>query len=73
MKLRTAILFSFGLIALWFRVSITIADPVNLNSLTYEQQELINEHIYGGIPGTSNIYIRNGYILSYNPTTKTPP
>lgn len=50
----------------------TDAEPVDLNNLTTDQQSLLNEHVYGGLPGTENIYIRQGYVLSYNPITKTP-
>jgi endonuclease G len=55
-----------------FQSASVFSDPVDLNNLSSEQQSLIDEHIYGGIPGTENIHIRKGYILNYNPTTKTP-
>jgi DNA/RNA endonuclease G (NUC1) len=48
------------------------ADPVNLNSLTSSQQKLLDEHVFGGLPSAQNIYIRKGYVLCFNPTTKTP-
>ncbi len=46
--------------------------PANLSALTPTQTALIQEHAYGGLPSTENIYIRNGYVLSYNPTARTP-
>lgn len=38
---------------------------------TYNQQ-LVDEHIYGGMPGYDNIYIRQAYILSYNHQHRIP-
>jgi endonuclease G len=47
-------------------------NPVDLSNLTNEQKGLLEEHVFGGTPSKDNIYIRNGYILCFNPTTKTP-
>lgn len=41
------------------------------NYSTYNQQ-LIDEHIYGGMPGYDNIYIRQAYIMSYNHDNRIP-
>lgn len=70
MKIQITIFLFFGLLSL--NLSTAFADPVDFSNLTTEQLALINEHVYGGVPGTDNVYIRKGYILSYNPTTKTP-
>jgi endonuclease G, mitochondrial len=76
MKKHEYILASFLSLACWFFILISaesaFADPVNLDELTPGQQALINEHVYGGLPSSANIYVRNGYILSYNPMAKTP-
>jgi len=48
------------------------AEPVDLSNLTDTQKTLLNEHVFGGLPSQENIYIRNGYVLCYNPSTKTP-
>ena len=49
----------------------THADPVYLTYLTDSQKALFAEHVFGGFPRQDNIYIRLGYILPYNPQTKT--
>lgn len=41
-------------------------------SFTDAQKQLIAEHAYKGLPSTENIHVRNAYVLSYNPTTRTP-
>ena len=69
-RLSTISIFSF--LILLSSISISHAEPVDLNNLTQAQTTLLNEHVFGGMPGTTNIYIRNGYIESYNPLTKTP-
>jgi len=48
------------------------ADQADLANLTDQQKALLEEHVFGGLPSQENIYIRNGYVLSYNPATKTP-
>lgn len=35
-------------------------------------RQLVDEHIYGGMPGFDNIYIRQAYILSYNHQHRIP-
>lgn len=72
MIIRLSFIWIFVLFSLLAQKPYALADPVDLSNLTDRQQKLIDEHVYGTIPGTDNIYIRNGYILSYNPTTKTP-
>ena len=47
-------------------------DPADLNNLSDSQKKLLKEHVFGGLPSTDNIYIRQGYILCFNPQTKTP-
>ena len=73
MKLR----FSIIIVVFWLSpISVLVpmvgADPVDLSNLTADQQKLLDEYICGRMPGNEDIYIRKGYILSYNPTTKTP-
>ena len=48
------------------------AELVNLQYLTNVQKTLLKEHVYGGLPSQQNIYIRIGYVLCFNPSTKTP-
>lgn len=72
MKFRLPIILIVGFLLISVQIPPAYAKPVDLDSLSDEQQVLLNEHVYGGMPGTDNIYIRKGYILSYNPTTKTP-
>jgi endonuclease G len=51
-----------------------------VRAFTPAQQLLIDEHCYGGLPirqglgqpDEINVYTRNGYVLNYNPATKTP-
>ena len=64
-------LFACLLALLAFGTS-TRADLVDLNNITDSQKALLAEHVFGGLPSQDNIYIRQGYILSYNPQTKTP-
>lgn len=47
-------------------------EPIDLASLTDVQKKLLKEHVFGGLPSKENIYIRIGYVLSFNPKTKTP-
>jgi endonuclease G len=42
------------------------------NDFSACEKELIKEHVYGGLPSSRNIYVRNGYVLCYNPQTRTP-
>jgi len=72
MKRRLPVFFVIILLSVSVQLPMVSADPVDLNNLTDEQQILISEHVFGGMPGNKNVYIRKGYILSYNPTTKTP-
>ncbi len=46
--------------------------PLTGRNFSAREQELIKDHVYGGLPGTKNIYVRNGYVLCYNPQTRTP-
>lgn len=52
-------------------MSPSVAQPSG-NNLSAEQKALIKEHVYGGLPSEENIYVRNGYVLCYNPETHTP-
>ena len=45
---------------------------IDLHNLTDDQSALLEEHVFGGLPSTQEIYVRNGYVLCYNPTTRTP-
>ena len=45
---------------------------VDLDNLTPRESELLKEHVYGGLPSRDNIYIRQAYILSFRPETRTP-
>jgi endonuclease G len=49
----------------------SLAQPSG-SSFSDEQKELIEEHVYGGLPSNENIYVRNAYVLCYNPKTRTP-
>ncbi len=33
---------------------------------TADQQDLIDEHVFGGLPSSDNILVRNAYVMSYN-------
>lgn len=39
---------------------------------TAEDLALIDEHVYGGLPGFQNVLVRQGYVVSYNSETRTP-
>ncbi|HHS13450.1 MAG TPA: DNA/RNA non-specific endonuclease [bacterium] len=45
---------------------------VDLSALSEHQRALLNEHVYGGLPDSSHIYIRNAYVSSYNPEYRVP-
>ena len=47
------------------------AEPVEFTTLTDPEKALLAEHVFNGLPSDDNIYIRHGYVLSYNPATKT--
>ena len=49
-----------------------IIRPTGPARLTTDQKTLLEEHVFGGLPSRENIYVRTGYILSFNPKTKTP-
>lgn len=49
----------------------SVAQPSG-NNLSAEEKELIKVHVFGGLPGKENIYVRNGYVLCYNPEARTP-
>ncbi|MHC4111607.1 MAG: DNA/RNA non-specific endonuclease, partial [Planctomycetota bacterium] len=49
----------------------SVAQPSG-NNLSDEQKALIEEHVYGGLPSEEHIYVRNAYVLCYNPETRTP-
>ena len=49
-----------------------IISPTDLAPLTTDQKTLLEEHIFGGLPSTEDIHVRIGYVLSFNPKTKTP-
>lgn len=72
MILRLPVIFAFNLLSVLILLPKVAAEPVDLNNLTNNQQELISEHVFGGMPSSENVYIRKGYILSYNPSAKTP-
>ena len=42
----------------WIRIS----QP----SFTDAENTIVTEHVYRGLPGTSNIHVRNGYVISYD-------
>lgn len=50
----------------------SFAGPIDPTNLKPEQSRLINEHVIGGLPSTNDVYVRKGYILGYNPSSKTP-
>lgn len=39
---------------------------------TEDELKLIEEHVYGGLPNDEEIFVRNGYVTSYNSATRTP-
>ena len=41
-------------------------------TLTPEQKKLLAEHVYKGLPGKDNVHVRQAYVISYNPDTRTP-
>lgn len=45
---------------------------IALSHLKDEERAAIHEHVYGGLPATDNVYLRRGYVLGYNATTRTP-
>jgi len=53
-------------------VATGLFSTTDVTEFTAEQQQLIAEHVYGGLPGTANLRVRNGYVLSYNPETRAP-
>lgn len=71
LRLKTTAGFGTMLFILVFS-SASFADPVDLQNLTTKEQSLLNEHIFSGLPSTDNIYIRNAYVMSFNPMTRTP-
>lgn len=42
--------------------------PLASNGQTYStyEQERVDEHIYNGLPGFDNVFIRDAYVMSYN-------
>ncbi len=67
---RRALISSFSVVVLVAACSMygSTVQP----SFTAEDQALIDEHVYGGLPSTNNIHVRQGYILSWSPSTRTP-
>jgi len=43
-----------------------------LDSFTPEEQQLIEEHVYGGLPSSDGVKVRQGYVISFNAETRTP-
>lgn len=48
------------------------ADRVQAQNYSDYNQQLVDEHIYGGMPGYDNILIRQAYIISYNHQHRIP-
>ena len=65
---HAALLVGFFLIP----ISQCIANSTDPTSLTLKEKAFLKEHVFGGLPSVENIYVRIGYILSFNPKTKTP-
>lgn len=42
------------------------------NQFSAEQQTLIDEHVFGGLPSQGNLFFRRGYVISYNATMRVP-
>ena len=42
------------------------------STLTPKQQELLKEHVFGGVPETGTLIIRNGYVLSFDGPRRVP-
>lgn len=62
---------SFLILASWLLTPFSVAQPSE-NDLSAEEKKLLKEHVYGGLPSNENIYVRKGYVLCYNPQTRTP-
>ena len=41
-------------------------------TLSEREKALVKEHVYGGLPSTANLYVRNGYVLCYAPERRVP-
>jgi endonuclease G len=59
------------LLAGWLLMPPSVAQPSGSN-WSAEEKAIIKEHVYGGLPSDENIYVRNGYVLCYNPQTRAP-
>jgi endonuclease G len=74
--MRTAKIRSFhaALLVVFFLIPISdsLANSTALTCLTPDEKTLLEEHVFGGLPSRDNIYVRTGYILSFNPKAKTP-
>ena len=46
--------------------------PVTTSALTPVQDELVKEHVYGGLPSDTNLLVRTAYVLDYDETHKAP-
>ena len=57
-------------ILLW----VVLVDLANPQPPTYTpaQQVLIDEHVYGGVPSTTQLLVRNGYVCEYDESAKVP-
>lgn len=53
-------------------VPVVVQAQFNITALSDEQKASLKEHVFAGLPSEENIKIRNGYVLSYNPQTRTP-
>ena len=75
-RMRTSTIRSFSalLLAIFLVTPVrgSIANSTDLGCLTADPKTLLEEHVFGGLPSTENIYVRIGYVLSFNPKTKTP-
>lgn len=48
------------------------AETVLATEFTATERELIEEHVFGGLPSLDNLHVRQGYVTSYLPGARVP-
>ncbi len=60
-----------GIAVALFSYSLASAQ-IDAENLSAFERSVIREHAFGGLPGVDDVYVRAGYVVGYNPRTRTP-
>jgi len=67
--MKRMILTLFAFLATLFLV---LSHGLLVAQLSTEQLALLDEHVFGGLPSDDSVFIRRGYVMSYDQTRRVP-